>query len=152
MNGWELRQPAEKHRRTFESAGCPDIGFMVFQKMSFDQIAREALGLPPNERALLAASLWESIGNPFLHGAGLDDEAILDLALRRDSEMESGIVSAVSHQDLMERLRRQMAVHSQPAETMIKKISPRESACGAVRGIWKERLDNEKFLKFTREG
>ena len=57
------------------------------------------------ERALLAASLWESIEDPFVFSVDLDDEAALDIAEERDQEIESGQVSAISHQDLMQRLR-----------------------------------------------
>ena len=73
--------------------------------MSIDQIAPEALKLPTRERALLAASLWESIEDPFELSFDLDDEASLNLAEKRDHEIESGQVAAVSHQDLMRRLR-----------------------------------------------
>ncbi|MCX6847113.1 MAG: addiction module protein [Verrucomicrobia bacterium] len=73
--------------------------------MSIDQIAPEALKLPTRERALLAASLWESIEDPFELSVDLDDEASLSLAEKRDHEIESGQVAAVSHQDLMRRLR-----------------------------------------------
>jgi hypothetical protein len=73
--------------------------------MSIDQIAPEALKLPTRERALLAASLWESIEDPFELSVDLDDEASLNLAVKRDQEIESGQVAAVSHQDLMRRLR-----------------------------------------------
>lgn len=73
--------------------------------MSIDQIAPEALKLPTRERALLAASLWESIEDPFELSVDLDDEASLNLAEKRDEEIESGQVAAVSHQDLMRRLR-----------------------------------------------
>ncbi|MFN6016928.1 MAG: addiction module protein [Verrucomicrobiota bacterium] len=73
--------------------------------MSIDQIAPEALKLPTRERALLAASLWESIEDPFELSVDLDDEASLNLAEKRDQEIESGQVAAVSHQDLMRRLR-----------------------------------------------
>jgi hypothetical protein len=73
--------------------------------MSIDQIAPEALKLPTRERALLAASLWESIEDPFELSVDLDDEASLSLAEKRDQEIESGQVAAVSHQDLMRRLR-----------------------------------------------
>ena len=73
--------------------------------MSIDQIAPEALKLPTRERALLAASLWESIEDPFELSVDLDDEASLNLAEKRDPEIESGQVAAVSHQDLMRRLR-----------------------------------------------
>jgi hypothetical protein len=73
--------------------------------MSIDQIAPEALKLPTRERALLAASLWESIEDPFELSVDLDDEASLSLAEKRDQEIESGQVAVVSHQDLMRRLR-----------------------------------------------
>jgi hypothetical protein len=73
--------------------------------MSIDQIAPEALKLPTRERALLAASLWESIEDPFELSVDLDDEASLNLAENRDQEIERGQVAAVSHQDLMRRLR-----------------------------------------------
>ena len=74
--------------------------------MSIDRIAPEALKLPTRERALLAASLWESIEDPYaLPGDTSEDEAI-HLALTRDKELESGNVSPVSHSELMRRLRR----------------------------------------------
>ncbi|MBU6171368.1 MAG: addiction module protein [Verrucomicrobia bacterium] len=73
--------------------------------MSIDEIAPEALKLSTRERALLAASLWESIEDPFELSVDLDDEASLNLAEKRDHEIESGQVAAVSHQDLMRRLR-----------------------------------------------
>lgn len=73
--------------------------------MSIDQIAPEALKLPARERALLAASLWESIEDPFELPIDYDDEAALRLAEQRDQEIESGSVKAISHQDMMQRLR-----------------------------------------------
>ena len=73
--------------------------------MRIDEIAPEALKLPTRERALLAASLWESIEDPFELSVDLDDEASLNLAEKRGQEIESGQVAAVSHQDLMRRLR-----------------------------------------------
>jgi putative addiction module component (TIGR02574 family) len=73
--------------------------------MSIDQIGPEALKLPVWERALLAASLWESIEDPFELPVDYDDESALNLAEARDQEIESGRVQAVSHQDLMQRLR-----------------------------------------------
>jgi len=73
--------------------------------MSIDQIAPEALKLPTRERALLAASLWESIEDPFEIPVDFDDESALNLAEERNQEIETGRVQAVSHQDLMQRLR-----------------------------------------------
>jgi hypothetical protein len=73
--------------------------------MNIDQIAPEALKLPTRERALLAASLWESIKDPFEISVDFDDEAALNLAEERDREIDGGKVVAISHQELMRRLR-----------------------------------------------
>lgn len=74
--------------------------------MSFDQIAPEALKLPPEQRALLASSLWESLEDPYELVADLDDQAATALAVERDREMETGLVTPISHGELMKRLRR----------------------------------------------
>ncbi len=73
--------------------------------MSIDQIAPDALPLPARERALLAASLWESVEDPYALAADRSDEDALALALARDAELESGAVAPISHSDLMSRLR-----------------------------------------------
>lgn len=74
--------------------------------MSIDQIAPEALRLPVSERALLAASLWESLEDPYDLAVGLEDEEAITLAEARDRELESGMVTAISHEEMMRRLRR----------------------------------------------
>jgi len=74
--------------------------------MSINQIASEALKLPVKERALLAASLWESIEDPFKLAVERSDEDAIALAIKRDVEIESGDVIPLSHTDLMQRLRR----------------------------------------------
>lgn len=73
--------------------------------MSIDQIAPEALKLPIRERALLAASLWESIEDPYEIANDCDDEQALNLSTERDQEIENGHVQALSHGELMQRLR-----------------------------------------------
>jgi putative addiction module component (TIGR02574 family) len=74
--------------------------------MSIEQIAAEALRLPADERARLAESLWESLEGPFKAPGAMDDAAALDLALDRDQQIEKGKVKAVSHEEMMARLRR----------------------------------------------
>ncbi|MBL9161008.1 MAG: addiction module protein [Verrucomicrobiales bacterium] len=74
--------------------------------MSFDQIAPEALKLPPEQRALLASSLWESLEDPYDLAVDLEDHAAAGLAVERDREMETGIVIPISHEELMKRLGR----------------------------------------------
>ena len=73
--------------------------------MSIDQISSEALNLPVRDRALLAASLWESIGDPFDETSIPDDDAVA-LAIERDRELEAGELKAISHEDMMRRLRK----------------------------------------------
>ena len=74
--------------------------------MSIDQIAAEALRLPPKERALLAESLWESLADPFKIPAEADDKEAVALALERDRQLETGEVQPLSHEEMMSRLRR----------------------------------------------
>jgi putative addiction module component (TIGR02574 family) len=74
--------------------------------MSTDQIAAEALRLTPEERALLAESLWESLGDPFELPLEMEDAEALKLAIERDRQIESGEVEPISHDELMARLRR----------------------------------------------
>jgi putative addiction module component (TIGR02574 family) len=74
--------------------------------MSIDQIAAEALRLPPEQRALLAESLWQSLADPGESPAEMDEAEALALALERDRQMETGEVQAISHTEMMARLRR----------------------------------------------
>ncbi len=74
--------------------------------MSIDQIAVEALRLPPRERALLAEALWESLEDPFEAKVARDDDDTLALALERDRQLSCGDIQAVSHEELIARLRR----------------------------------------------
>jgi putative addiction module component (TIGR02574 family) len=74
--------------------------------MSIEQIASEALRLPARERAILAGSLWESLEDPSATAAPMDDAAVLALAQERDQQMETGQVQAMSHEEMMARLRR----------------------------------------------
>lgn len=74
--------------------------------MSIDQIAAEALRLPPQERAMLAESLWESLVDPFEIPAAADDREAATLALERDRQLEAGEVRPLTHEELMARLRR----------------------------------------------
>jgi putative addiction module component (TIGR02574 family) len=73
--------------------------------MSIASINSEALGLPLRERILLAESLWESIGDPFEESPAMSDEDALQLAIKRDQDIESGEVEPLTHDDMMRRLR-----------------------------------------------
>jgi hypothetical protein len=54
----------------------------------------------------LAASLWQSIEDPYALAAELSDEDAIALALARDAQIESGEVASISNSDLMLRLRK----------------------------------------------
>ena len=74
--------------------------------MSIEQLTAEALRLSAKERALLAGSLWDSLGDPPDACNEMDDAAVVALALERDREIESGRVKAISHDEMMAKLRR----------------------------------------------
>lgn len=71
--------------------------------MNIDQLASEVLKLNSHDRAILAQTIWESLDPPYLAEDLSDDEAIA-LAKNRDSEMESGAVTPLSHSQLMGKL------------------------------------------------
>ncbi len=73
--------------------------------MSVDQIAAEALRLSVKDRALLASSLWESLGDPYSLASDIGDDEAIQLSILRDGDMEAGTVASLSHSQLMERLR-----------------------------------------------
>ena len=74
--------------------------------MSIEQLAAEALRLPPKERAMLAEALWESLVDPFKIAASPDDSEAVALAIERERQMASGEVQPISHEGMMARLRR----------------------------------------------
>ena len=74
--------------------------------MGIDQLACEVLMLGAQDRAILAETIWESLEDPFVLPPDLSEEKAMALARRRDQELEQGEVVPLSHQVLMERLRR----------------------------------------------
>ncbi len=74
--------------------------------MGIDQIASEALRLPPKQRAMLAESPWESLVDPYKLPAEQDDAETIKVALERDRQLEAGEVQPISHEEMMSRLRR----------------------------------------------
>ena len=91
-------------RQNFQTLLLPKLDYSA--DLIIDQLAPEALKLPTRERALLAASLWESIDDPYELPADIDDEAAVKLAQERDLAMENGQVAAVSHEEMMRRVRK----------------------------------------------
>jgi Putative addiction module component len=74
--------------------------------MSIEQLTSEALGLAPEQRARLAESLWESLGDPFQASADMSEDAALALAQERDRQIDKAEILPVSHEEMMARLRR----------------------------------------------
>ncbi len=73
--------------------------------MNIDQIASEALRLSPQDRAVLAETIWESLEDPYANFSDMPDEEAIALAKQRDDEIERGDAAPLSHKELMNRLR-----------------------------------------------
>ncbi|ESQ08065.1 MAG: hypothetical protein N838_22660 [Thiohalocapsa sp. PB-PSB1] len=73
--------------------------------MNLDQLEIEALQLGPRDRAMLAARIWESLEDPYGADHEMSDEDAVQLAIRRDEEIEDGSVNPVAHGEMMARLR-----------------------------------------------
>ena len=73
--------------------------------MSIDKLASEALRLNSHDRAILAEIIWESLEDPYLSSSDISDREAVELSLKRNKELEQGIVKPLNHQDLMSRLR-----------------------------------------------
>ena len=74
--------------------------------MSIDQIACEALRLSPSDRAILAETIWESLEDPYVFTTDISQQKAIELAKRRDEEIQRGDVKSLSHEELMYRLRK----------------------------------------------
>jgi len=72
--------------------------------MNIEQLASEVLKLNSHDRAMLAQTIWESLDAPS-QAADLSDDEAINLAKKRDSEMENGAVTPLSHTQLMSKLR-----------------------------------------------
>jgi putative addiction module component (TIGR02574 family) len=65
--------------------------------MKLQEIEREALALSESERAALVLSLMDTLSAP---GTEITDEEVL----RRDAELESGAVAAMTHEEFVQRV------------------------------------------------
>ncbi len=111
MLNFELRHPkarnaTEFYRKEVKYQIAAEYKSKIILHMKIDELAPQALQLSTKDRALLAASLWESIEDPYDLDVQRSDENAIAVALTRDAELESGRVKAISHQELMASLRR----------------------------------------------
>ena len=74
--------------------------------MGIDQIASDALRLSPRDRAILAEAIWESLEDPYFIFPNISEDEAIALAKQRDQEIERGDVSQLSHEELMDNLRK----------------------------------------------
>jgi putative addiction module component (TIGR02574 family) len=65
--------------------------------MKLQEIEREALALSESEHAALVLSLMDTLSAP---GTEITDEEVL----RRDAELESGAVAAMTHEEFVQRV------------------------------------------------
>jgi len=68
--------------------------------MKLAEIEQEALALPERERASLAAKLLDTLPPP---GTDVSDDEVE----RRERELESGQVTAISHEELVRRVQQE---------------------------------------------
>jgi len=73
--------------------------------MSIDQITSEVLQLSPQDRAVLAELIWESLEEPYILSSSFTDKEAITIAKQRDLEVSQEKVETLSHKELMSRLR-----------------------------------------------
>lgn len=70
------------------------------------------LKLPQDQRLAVAQALWESLDDSAIQPDVEDEEAFLEELMRRDAEMEAGVVSPLTHEELMASVRRDLECDS----------------------------------------
>ena len=65
---------------------------------NISELEKEALSLPPRERERLVLAMWDS-----LEGVPTVDPEGVEIALRRDGEIEAGTVQPISHSEFKRR-------------------------------------------------
>lgn len=72
--------------------------------MKAAQLEREVLALPPAERARLVLAAWESlVADPAFAADSTFDSEGLEIAAARDRDIDSGAVTAISHDEFLRR-------------------------------------------------
>ena len=75
-------------------------GSQYLANMKLAEIEQEALALPDRDRASLAAKLLDTLPPP---GTGISDDEVE----RRERELESGQVAAISHEEFARRVQQE---------------------------------------------
>lgn len=68
---------------------------------NISELEKEALSLPPQERERLTLAMWESLEGAF----EVDPEGV-EIAVRRDADIEAGVVKPISHSEFRRRTSR----------------------------------------------
>ncbi len=68
------------------------------------ELEKEVLALPPAEREQLATAAWESLVSDAsaVSDLSIDPEGI-EIAVQRDTELESGAIQSISHAEFIKR-------------------------------------------------
>lgn len=72
------------------------------------QLTQDALSLPLDDRIQLAQRLWASLEPATDAGAEDQESDLLDLADRRDADLQTGSVKGVSHADALAMARKSL--------------------------------------------
>lgn len=68
------------------------------------ELEKQILALPAVEREQIATLTWESlVGDPSVAGARNIDPEGIEIAAKRDTEIDSGIVQSVGHAEFLRR-------------------------------------------------
>ncbi|MEO5913435.1 MAG: addiction module protein [Luteolibacter sp.] len=71
--------------------------------MSTKELVAEAIALPLSERVYMAQALWQSIDSNLSDSP--EQDSLRD-AIRRDGELESGVVVGRTHEEVMQAARK----------------------------------------------
>lgn len=79
--------------------------------MSVEELAKQALLLPAEQRYALATRIWDSLEEEFARTEPMSDDvrAAAAEAMRRDAELTSGAVEGIPHEEVMAEIRRIIA-------------------------------------------
>lgn len=74
--------------------------------MKIDELTTQVLALAPSQRAELAQKVWQSLEDSQVVISPQAEAEALELASRRDTEIEDGEVKTRSHDEVMKDARR----------------------------------------------
>ena len=98
---FNIQRPTSKREGNFQTTAVAGRGRNLYlHAMKLAEIEQEALALPDRERASLAAILLDTLPPP---GTDVSDQEVE----RREQELDSGRVAAISHEEFVRRVQQE---------------------------------------------